>query len=235
MPYSFVRPFLPCVVAIFVAALSPSTSHAQSADGPAANVAASSPADSETAPWFAPHFSVDAKTLYEAASAVPVPDGANVVELVEDEYYTFDDTGRMVHVGHFIYKVLTQKGAENWDSLSVGWEPWHEARPVIRARVIAPDGSVHTLDPSTITEEPARGGDYKIYSDGKRLHAPFPAIAPGVVVEEEYTETETEPLFAQGRVDAHRPWPGKSSGGAYPGGLRHSRGLAAAQGSDDAA
>ncbi len=51
-----------------------------------------------------------------------------------------------------------------------------------------------------MTEAPARGGDYKAYSDGKRLHAPFPAIAPGVVVEEEYTETETAPLFAPGRV-----------------------------------
>ncbi len=151
-------------------------------------------------PWSAPDFSVDPKTLYEAASDVPVPDGANVVELVEDESYTFDDSGRMNHVGRVVYKVLTQKGAEDWDSLSVAWEPWHEARPVIRARVIAPDFTVHTLDPNTVTEAPARGGDYKTYSDGKRLRAPFPAIAPGVVVEEEYTETETEPLFAPGRV-----------------------------------
>jgi len=151
-------------------------------------------------PWAAPDFSVDPKTLYEAISAVPVPDGSNVVELVEDESYTFDDSGRMNHVGRIIYKVLTQKGAEDWDSLSVSWEPWHEARPVIRARVIAPDFSVHELDPSTVTEAPARGGDYKTYSDGKRLRAPFPAIAPGVVVEEEYTETETAPLFAPGRV-----------------------------------
>ena len=157
-------------------------------------------ASAQVEPWAAPDFSVDPKTLYEAASAVAVPDGANVVEFVEDESYTFDDAGRMNHVGHIIYKVLTQKGAEGWDSLSVGWEPWHEARPVIRARVIAPDFTVHELDPNTMTEAPARGGDYKIYSDGKRLHAPFPAIAPGVVVEEEYTETETAPLFAPGRV-----------------------------------
>ncbi|HVN93104.1 MAG TPA: DUF3857 domain-containing protein [Terracidiphilus sp.] len=153
-----------------------------------------------TDPWAAPDFSVDPKALYEAASAVPVPDGANVVELVEDESYTFDEAGRMNHVGRVVYKVLTQKGAEEWDSLSVSWEPWHEARPVIRARVIASDLSVHTLDPNTVTEAPARGGDYKTYSDDKRLRAPFPAIAPGVVVEEEYTETETEPLFAPGRV-----------------------------------
>ena len=89
-------------------------------------------------PWSAPHFSIDPKILYQAASAVSAPDGANVTELCEDESYRFDDAGRLVHVGHYVYKVLTQKGAEGWDSLAIGWEPWHEARPAIRARVIAP-------------------------------------------------------------------------------------------------
>jgi tetratricopeptide (TPR) repeat protein len=187
------RPYLPCLLAALIAAALPAAMHAQAL--PEAPYAAPN-AD----PWSAPHFSIDPKILYQAASAAPAPDGVNLTELCEDESYSFDEAGRMVHVGHAIYKVLTQKGAEAWDSLSVGWEPWHEARPEIRARVIAPDYSVHTLDPNTITEAPARGGDYKTYSDGKRLHAPLPAIAPGVVVEEEYIETETEPLFAAGRV-----------------------------------
>ncbi len=160
----------------------------------------SAPVQSTAGLWTAPHFSVDPKTLYEAASAVAAPDGANVTEFADDESFTFDASGRTVHMGHLIFKVLTQKGAEGWDSLSVGWEPWHDARPIIRARVIAPDFSVHTLDLNTVTEAPARGGDYKIYSDGKRLRAPLPAIAPGVVVEEEYTETETAPLFVPGHV-----------------------------------
>jgi transglutaminase-like putative cysteine protease/Flp pilus assembly protein TadD len=151
-------------------------------------------------PWKAPHFSVEPKALYEAASAVATPEGAVAAILVDDESYTFDDAGRIVHVGHFVYKILTQKGAEGWDYLAIGWEPWHEVRPEIKVRVIAPDFSVHTLDPNAITEKPAREGDYKIYSDGKRLHAPFPAIAPGVVVEEEYIERETEPFFNAGRV-----------------------------------
>ena len=151
-------------------------------------------------PWKAPHFTVEPKALYEAASAVAAPEGANVSILVEDESYTFDEAGRIAHIWHVVFKVLTQKGAEGWDSLSVGWEPWHEARPVIKVRVIAPDFSVHLLDPNAITEKPAREGDYKIYSDAKRLHAPFPAIAPGVVVEEEFVGSETEPIFASGRV-----------------------------------
>ena len=192
--FPFPRPFLRWLFLSFLACAIAVAAHAQLPDAPP-------PASTANVdPWAAPDFSVNPKTLYEAVSAVPVPDGANVVELVEDESYTFDDSGRMNHVGRVIYKVLTQKGAEDWDSLSVSWEPWHEARPVIRARVIAPDFTVHELDPNTVTEAPARGGDYKTYSDGKRLRAPFPAIAPGVVVEEEYTETETEPLFAPGRV-----------------------------------
>jgi len=178
VPSSFLRSHLPCLLAALIASTLSAAAPAQSL--PEAPYAAPS-AD----PWSAPHFSIDPKTLYQAASAAPAPDGVNVTELSEDEHYTFDDAGRLVHVGHTIYKVLTQKGAEGWDSLSVGWEPWHEARPVIRARVIAPDFTVHTLDPNTITEAPARGGDYKTYSDGKRLRAPLPAIAPGVVVEEE--------------------------------------------------
>ena len=151
-------------------------------------------------PWKAAPFSVEPKALYEAASAIVAPEGANIAILDDDESYTFDEAGRAVHVGHVVYKVITQKGAEGWDELAVGWEPWHEARPTIRVRVIAPDFTVHELDPKTITESPAREGDYKIYSDGKTLRAPFPAIAPGVVVEEEYIETETEPFFSAGRV-----------------------------------
>jgi tetratricopeptide (TPR) repeat protein len=145
------------------------------------------------------HFTRPAKDLFAAASAVPA-DGANIAILEDDDSYTFDEQGRMSHVGYTVYKVLTEKGAEAWDSISIGWEPWHEARPEIRVRVITPDFAEHALDPKNLNETPAREGDYKIYSDGKRLHAPFPAIAAGVVVEEEYSERETQPLFAAGRA-----------------------------------
>ena len=191
----FSRPYLPYLLSALLAIALSDAARAQSLEAPSP-----APVQSTANLWTAPHFSVDPQTLYKAASAVPAPEGTNVAEFVDDDSFTFDESGRTVHVGHVIYKVLTQKGAEGWDSLSVGWEPWHDARPIIRARVIAPDFTVHTLDPNTITEAPARGGDYKTYSDGKLLRAPFPAIAPGVVVEEEYTETETAPLFVPGHA-----------------------------------
>jgi tetratricopeptide (TPR) repeat protein len=151
-------------------------------------------------PWNAPHFSLEPKALYEAASAVSAPDDANLTILEDDESYNFDEAGRIDHVSHFVYKILTQKGAEGSDHLTVGWEPWHEARPTLRARVITPDFVEHPLDLNNVTEAPARGGDYKIYSDGKTLRAPFPAIAAGVVVEAEFVEHDTAPFFDSGRV-----------------------------------
>ncbi len=184
MPLLALRRFVPCFFALLLPCVAGFECRAQE----------------NTQPWNAKHFSVPAKDLYEAVSAGMTADGASVELFDDDESFNFDEAGRLVHVGHYIYKVLTAKGAEGWDTLSVGWDPWHEMRPVIRARVIEPDYSEHNLDPSAITEEPARGGDYKTYSDGKRLRAPLPAIAPGVVVEEEYLERETEPFFAPGRV-----------------------------------
>ena len=184
MPLPVLRRFVSCFLALAIPGVAGFESRAQQ----------------NIQPWNAPHFSVPAKDLYRAASEVATPDGANVTLFDDDESFSFDEAGRLTHVGHYVYKVLTAKGAEGWDSLSVGWDPWHEVRPVIRARVIEPDYSEHNLDPTAITEEPARGGDYKTFSDGKRLHAPLPAIAPGSVVEEEYFERETEPFFAPGRV-----------------------------------
>ncbi len=153
-------------------------------------------------PWKTPHFSLPAKDLFDAATSVPTPEGTNISILEDDDIFTFDEAGRLSHTGYVVYKVLTSKGAEGWDSISVGWEPWHQLRPEIRVRVITPDFAEHALDPRNINETPAHDGDYKIYSDGKRLHAPFPAITQGVVVEEEYAEHETEPLF----VGGHAGW-----------------------------
>jgi Flp pilus assembly protein TadD len=147
-----------------------------------------------------PHFSAPAKDVFDAATAVSAPEGTNIAILEDDDNFTFDEAGRLTHTGYVVYKILTQKGAEGWDSISVGWEPWHQLRPEIRVRVITPDYTEHALDPKNINETPAHDGDYKIYSDGKRLHAPFPAITQGVVVEEEYSEKETEPLFAAGHA-----------------------------------
>ena len=150
--------------------------------------------------WKIARFTEDARAVYQAASSVTPKTGTDVVVLIDEDNYVFDADGKAVHTSYFVYKVLTQRGAESWDNISINWEPWHEDRPTLRARVITPDSKVHTLDPKTVTDAPASDNEEKIYSDGRVVRAPLPAIAPGSVVEEEYVTRERAPLFDAGVV-----------------------------------
>jgi len=152
-----------------------------------------------TAPASA-HFSADPAALYQSAMATPAPAGADVVVLEDEDTYVFDAQGRRVHTQYVVFRVLTQKGAENWADYSAPWEPWHEERPVLRARVITPDHAVHELDAKTVTDKPAKEDDDQVYSDRRTVQAPLPAMAPGSVVEEESVSKESAPFFGAGTV-----------------------------------
>lgn len=150
--------------------------------------------------WDFPRFSPDGTTLYQAASRMNPEVGTDVVVLDEEENYVFDADGKAIHTHYLVYKVLTQKGANGWDSISLEWEPWHEERPTMRARVLTSDNAIHAFDPNTITDSPARDDNDKIYGDGRILRAPLPAIAPGSVVEEEEVWQGRAPLLRAGVV-----------------------------------
>jgi tetratricopeptide (TPR) repeat protein len=141
-----------------------------------------------------PHFLVEPKALYAAASEVKPTEGAEITMLDDEDILTFDPSGRCVYTHYEVFKVLAQKGVEGWDHMSVGWEPWHEERPTIRARIISPDFAVHELDPKTINDAPEGEGEPNLYSDRRVLRAPLPAIAPGSVIEEEF-ELASSPTF----------------------------------------
>ena len=157
-------------------------------------VLTNSRAASETRVYDLPHFSADPQTLYSAVSDVKSAAGTNAVLLTDEESYVFNDGGHAVHVQYTIYKVLSQKGAEEWGNVSSIWEEWHQARPEIRARVITPDGEVHILDPKTISDSPANEDDRDTYGDRRLIRAPLPAMAVGSVVEEEITSREQAAL-----------------------------------------
>ena len=157
-------------------------------------------AQDAAAPWDGAHFSGEAKAIYDAASAVTVPIGTDALVLEEQEHYSFDDQGRQVYTHYLVYKIFTQKGAEEWDSVMVHWEPWHHDRPTIQARVINKDYEMHSLDQKAITDASAKDQENETYGDQRVLRAPLPAIAPGVVVEVERTLKENAPFFSTGSV-----------------------------------
>ena len=150
--------------------------------------------------WKLPRLTAEASQVNEAAAQVSVKAGTAVVVLDEEDSYMFDESGKSVYTHYLVYKVLTQGGVEGWDSIALNWEPWHQERPAVRARVITPDNAVHLLDSKTITDAPARDEDDKTYGDGRVLRAPLPAIAQGSVVEEEEVFKESAPLFEAGIV-----------------------------------
>jgi transglutaminase-like putative cysteine protease/tetratricopeptide (TPR) repeat protein len=150
--------------------------------------------------WTLPRFSDDTAALYNAASSVTTPAGTEVSVLDEEETYIFDADGKAVRTRYLLYKVLTERGVEGWGGISVTWEPWREERPSVKARVITGDNAVHILDPKTINDAPAEEADEEIYSDGRILRAPLPAVAPGVLVEEEETIKESGSFFGAGTV-----------------------------------
>lgn len=164
----------------FAVALTPCSTHAQQ--------------------WNLSRFSSDPKAIYSAASAVTAPAGAGVIILDSEVTYVFDAQGNATYTDYIVYKVLTADGANGWDNISRFWEPWHEQQPSIRARVITPDGAVHMLDASTITNSPAKDDEDNVYGDGRVVRAPLPAIGPGSVVEEEDTCREAPMLTGAGSV-----------------------------------
>jgi transglutaminase-like putative cysteine protease/Flp pilus assembly protein TadD len=129
-----------------------------------------------------------------------VPADTDVLVVDEELRHSFDGEGRDTYTHYLLYRILTQKGADEWDSINVPWEPWHEERPLIHARVIAKDYEVHALEESEITDSPARDQQSDTYGDQRILRAPLPAIAPGVIVEEERIVREKAPFFSAGGV-----------------------------------
>ena len=107
-----------------------------------------------------------------------------------------------------IYRVDSPDGVENWAASSARWQPWHQARPTIRARVITTDGREHQLDQNLLTDAGTRDGSNLVYDDDHTLEGPLPAVAIGAVVEEEITVRDEKPFFA-GRRWCYREYVGR--------------------------
>jgi len=147
-------------------------------------------------PWDEPFASKTAE-ISKAASVI-TDDDAEVVILLEDHNYVLQRDGKTASTERRVYKILTADALEEWASIEQQWEPWHETKPELRARVISPDGTAHWLDSKTIADAPAAQFDDTIYSDDRVVRAPLPAVVPGSVVEYEIVRHDTSPPFSAG-------------------------------------
>ncbi|HET9743693.1 MAG TPA: DUF3857 domain-containing protein [Terriglobales bacterium] len=104
--------------------------------------------------------------------------------LLDEHTFTFQSSGVATEERHLIYRVNSAEGVGGWSETSAEWQPWRQKKPEIRARVITADGSVHELDPQTLTDVPLHEDSPDLYSDGRRFGGPLPAVAEGSVVED---------------------------------------------------
>jgi len=143
--------------------------------------------------------STDAAALYQRVSQISAAPGTDVLFVDNEETLIFDGDGRVVRTRYYLYKVLTQRGAEGWGNISSTWDPWHVEKPALRARVITPDNQVHNLDERTFTDAPQKENKDNVFSDRRVMRAPLPAVAPGSLIEEEEISRESAPFLARAR------------------------------------
>lgn len=177
-------------------------------------VAASLNAQDERPVWDQPAFSASPQALQRAFAEIE-PGSNPVTVLLEEERYEFDSSGRPTTRDRTVFKTWTKEAASNWAMTERNWSPWVEDRPVVRARVTGPDGTVHDLDPKTMADAPAREGADDVLTDRRTVRVPLPAMEAGSIVEEEIVTRQT--------IDS--PMPGTLRyfrfGGAVP--VEHSR------------
>lgn len=147
-----------------------------------------------------PPFEAPPEALLAAAAALPRDEPADVHVLLEEVIVRLDAEGRRAQTRRLVYTADTVGGAEGWGSVGAWWSPWHEERPVVDARVIRRDGTVHRLDPSHLGEAVDPGMDPLVFTDVRLLRGPLPQMEAGVVVEEVWTTTEHRPFLPEGTI-----------------------------------
>ena len=150
--------------------------------------------------WDAQPFTADPEAIRQAAQAIQAQKHVDATVLLNDAEFRFDDAGEVIETRHLIYRVENQNGVENWAETNGKWEAWHQAKPVIKARVITLDGIVHWLDQSTLSDIPIHENVPDVYGDERKYGGPLPAVAPGAIIEEQVITRDTSPLFASGIV-----------------------------------
>lgn len=152
-------------------------------------------------PWDqAPPLGADPRAVAEAAKAHPPREGKPVLILHEARTWVLDAQGRRRRHVHTVYRIDGAAALKEWSEVGAGWGPWYQSRPVIRARVITPEGQAHVMDPATLGEYSTGQGGDGLFESRKTLNGPLPHTAVGVIVEEEIQADDTEPFFDTGSM-----------------------------------
>lgn len=143
-------------------------------------------------------FSVPADQLLRLGQSLPADPAYDVIQLIEDNRIQCDAAGRLTAVYRYVFRVDRESALSGWGAVQVGWSPWINERPVIRARVITPDGREHALDPATLGDAQEPDESREMFGDRRLVRGPLPMLRVGAVAEVEIRVHEHRPFAASG-------------------------------------
>lgn len=145
-------------------------------------------------------FTAPPRELLAHAASFDAADTSSAITLVESMSWTIDDSGKLSRELVVAYRIRTPTGVTRLAQVFEVWSPWYEERPVVRARVIDPDGKEFVLDPETLIEQRGATESVVQYSDERALMGPIPRVRVGSILAVHVTRREHRAFFDRGRA-----------------------------------
>jgi transglutaminase-like putative cysteine protease len=114
--------------------------------------------------------------------------GRDYVLLLEDGHIRLEADGRTIYTLRQVAQILTPDGVNQWGELAFLYTPGRQRATLNWARVIGPDGTVLRDGPAHQQETtPQVEPGAPVYSDRRTIQATLGAVAPGTLVDYQYT------------------------------------------------
>jgi len=149
-------------------------------------------------------FTATPAQLRAASSAAPPTREDEAQILLDEAIYRIGTDGTLFYQHRLVFRVDTKQSLDDWAEISTRWDPWNEAAPQLRARVLRSSGQFVELDQKTVTDAPVKGEDTETYSSEHERRAPLPGLEVGSIVEQVSSVQEKTPYFSAGSLYRYR-------------------------------
>src|SRR5512134_1542865 len=153
--------------------------------------------------------SVRSDSIYRLAVDPKEHPHETAVFLLDDGVIKVEADGREIRTFRQVVQILSAEAVEDFAEQSFSWAPGYERFTLNWIRVVAPDGTIITGEPSLKQESDVPAAmDSPVYSNRKVLRVSLGGVAPGTIVDYSYTTEKIKPWL---RGDFYQWW-GVSTG-----------------------
>ena len=148
--------------------------------------------------------SVSNDTIYSlVVDPADHPDESTVI-LLDDGVLRYEADGTGTRTFRYVVQILKDDAVEGWSEHSFGFAPDHEKLTINWIRVLRPDGTVISKEPTLVQESDVPAAMRSpIYTERRVIRASLSGVAPGTIVDYSYTREELKP-YRTG--DFHQFW-----------------------------